>query len=212
MMLTLEKQLINYIKNQLQTNTDAAHNLGHLKRVARMCEKIQKHEGGNVDVLLVSSYFHDIVSLPKNSPVRHCSSQLAAKKTLQILQSNFPFFPVDLYSAVEEAIICHSYSANISPKSIEAKILQDADRIDALGAIGLARIFYISGKLDQELFDLDDPFANNRDLDDKKYALDHFYTKLFNLAKKMNTAEGKRIAEKRTAILLNYINNLAEEI
>jgi len=211
-MINLEEKLVHYINNELQENSDAAHNLGHLKRVACMCKTIQKQEGGNIDVLLVSSYFHDIVSLPKNSPARHCSSKLAAKKALQILHTDFPSFPHHLYSAVEEAIVCHSYSANIAPGSIEAKILQDADRIDALGAIGLARVFYIAGKLEQDLFDPDDPFAKKRELNDRKFALDHFYTKLFHLPQKMNTSEGKRIAEKRADVLINYINSLSQEI
>lgn len=208
----LEQRIIQFLKETLSGNVDAAHDLGHLMRVANNCKHIQKHEGGNPDIILVASYFHDIVSLPKNAPDRHRSSQLAAQKTLTILAEHFPEFPARHYAAVEEAIVCHSYSANIKPSSIEAKIVQDADRLDALGAVGLARTFYIAGKLNTKLFNSDDPFAEQRSLNDKEYALDHFYTKLLKLPDTMNTGEGKRIAKKRSQFLLSYIDNLRQEL
>lgn len=208
----LEQRIIQFLKVTLNGNVDAAHDLGHLMRVASNCKHIHKHEGGNPDVILVASYFHDIVSLPKNAPDRHRSSLLAAQKTLTILAEHFPDFPAQYYAAVEEAIVCHSYSANIKPNSIEAKIVQDADRLDALGAVGLARTFYIAGKLNLTLFDIDDPFAEQRALNDKEYALDHFYTKLLILPDTMNTGEGKRIAKTRSEFLLNYIQNLRQEL
>lgn len=208
----LEQRIVQFLKGTFNDNVDAAHDLGHLTRVASNCKNIHKHEGGNADVILVASYFHDIVSLPKNAPDRHRSSQLAAQKTLTLLAEHFPDFPAHLYDAVEEAIVCHSYSANVKPESIEAKIVQDADRLDALGAVGLARTFYIAGKLNLTLFDIDDPFAEQRALNDKAYALDHFYTKLLKLPDTMNTGEGKRIAETRAEFLINYIQNLRQEL
>ncbi|WP_233420512.1 HD domain-containing protein [Xenorhabdus nematophila] len=148
----------------------------------------------------------------KNSPERHKSSEFAAKKTISIVKDYFKEVPVSKYGIIEEAIVSHSYSANIKPVSIEAKILQDSDRIDALGAVGLARVFYIAGKLNQKLFDLDDPFATHRELDDKVYALDHFYTKLLKLPITMNTKKGKEIAEVQSDFLLAYIEKLKKEI
>ncbi|MCP5995663.1 HD domain-containing protein, partial [Klebsiella pneumoniae] len=104
------------------------------------------------------------------------SSRLAARKTREILSRDFPDFPPDRYAAVEHAIEAHSFSAGIAPQSLEAKIVQDADRLEALGAIGLARVFAVSGALGTALFDADDPFAGARALDDKAFALDHFQT------------------------------------
>src|SRR5690606_35255761 len=110
-----------------------------------------------------------------------------AEKTLAILQSSFPDFPADRCPAAFYAIEAHSFSAGIPARTEEAKIVQDADRMEALGAIGLVRVFAVSGALNTILFDADDPFADRRELDDKKYALDHFQCKLLRLAGTMQT-------------------------
>lgn len=107
----------------------------------------------------------------------------------------FPTFPEDRLPAVSHAIEAHSFSAKISPTTIEAKIVQDADRLEALGAIGLARVFAVSGALGVALFDAEDPFAQRRVLDDRQYALDHFQTKLLQLPLTMQTNHGRYLAQ-----------------
>ena len=210
--MALETKIFNFLKKQISENKDSAHDLGHLKRVAEKSKHIHKHEGGNLDVIIIASYFHDIVSLPKDSLIRHHSSNFAAQKTIKILKDHFKEIPTSLYGHIADVIRSHSYSANIKPNTIEAKIIQDADRLDALGAIGLARVFYIAGKLGQKLYNHDDPFASERPLNDKMYALDHFYTKLLRLPETINTNEGRIMAEERVAYLSEYIEKLKEEI
>ena len=167
---------------------DAAHDIAHFHRVWMTAQGIMADEDSDPLVVLTACYFHDIVSLPKNHPERSHSSRLAARKTREILSRDFPDFPPDRYAAVEHAIEAHSFSAGIAPQSLEAKIVQDADRLEALGAIGLARVFAVSGALGAALFDADDPFAGTRELDDKAFALDHFQTKLLRLPDTMQTA------------------------
>lgn len=210
--MELENKIINFLKKEISNNKDAAHDLGHLTRVAEKSKHIQKHEGGNLDVIIISSYFHDIVSLPKDSVMRHCSSTFAAQKTIKILKEHFKEISSSLYGQISDVIRSHSYTSGIKPITIEAKIIQDADRLDALGAIGLARVFYIAGALGQKIYSEEDPFAMERSLDDKKYALDHFYTKLLKLSDTFNTNEGRNMAKKRSAFLSSYIENLKEEI
>lgn len=157
-------------------------------------------------------YFHDIVSLPKNHPERSRSSMMAAEKTLAILQSSFTDFPADRYAAVSHAIEAHSFSAAIPPRTLEAKIVQDADRLESLGAIGLARVFAVAGALNTILFDADDPFADRRALDDRKYALDHFQCKLLHLPETMQTAAGRAMAQHNARFLVEFMAKISAEL
>lgn len=97
-------------------------------------------------------------------------------------------------------------------KALEAKIVQDADRLEALGAIGLARVFAVSGALGAALFDADDPFAGTRELDDKAFALDHFQTKLLRLPDTMQTARGRELARHNADFLIQFMAKLSAEL
>ncbi len=191
---------------------DAAHDLSHFRRVWATATQLAAGEEVDRLVLLTACYFHDIVSLPKNHPERSRSSMMAAEKTLAILQSAFADFPADRYPAVSHAIEAHSFSAKIAPETLEAKIVQDADRLEALGAIGLARVFAVSGALGVALFDAEDPFARQRGLDDKQYALDHFQTKLLTLPSTMQTEQGRHLAQHNADFLLTYMAKLSAEL
>lgn len=121
-------------------------------------------------------------------------------------------FPAEKIEAVCHAIAAHSFSAQIAPLTTEAKIVQDADRLEALGAIGLARVFAVSGALGLALFDGEDPFAQHRPLDDKRYALDHFQTKLLKLPQTMQTARGKQLAQHNAQFLVEFMAKLGAEL
>lgn len=191
---------------------DAAHDISHFRRVWQSAQHIMAKETADPLVVLTACYFHDIVSLPKNHPERSRSSQLAAQKTHQILAAFFPDFPASRFSAVAHAIEAHSFSANIAPQTQEAKIVQDADRLEALGAIGLARVFAISGSLGVALFDANDPFADHRPLNDKAWALDHFQTKLLRLPDTMQTEKGRELARHNAEFLLQFMAKLSAEL
>lgn len=124
----------------------------------------------------------------------------------------FAQFPAEKIEAVCHAIAAHSFSAQIAPLTTEAKIVQDADRLEALGAIGLARVFAVSGALGLALFDGEDPFAQHRPLDDKRYALDHFQTKLLKLPQTMQTARGKQLAQHNAQFLVEFMAKLGAEL
>lgn len=193
-------------------HNDKAHDLAHLQRVWASAQKIMVGTTADPLVVLTACYFHDVVNLPKNHPERHLASRYAADETLRVLKSDFPTFPATLYSAVSHAVEAHSFSAGIPAETLEAKIVQDADRLESLGAIGLARVFYTSGALGRSLFDSQDPFARERPLDDVRWALDHFQKKLLGLPATMHTDQGRALAEYHATFLVDYMARLSSEL
>lgn len=194
-----------------QGQSDAAHDIGHLRRVWANCRRIARAEGGaDLEILLAGAYLHDLVNLPKNAANRHEASRLSAEAAVTWLRSTT--FAANKLDAVHHAIAAHSFSAGIAPQTPEARILQDADRLEALGAIGLARMFAVAGQLGVALFDQDDPLAQHRALDDRAFALDHLEVKLFPLVETMQTATGRDMAEERADWVAAFRSRLLREI
>ena len=191
---------------------DKAHDIAHFRRVWKTAQHIMQGTEADPLVVLTACYFHDVVNLPKNHPQRHLASSKAAVETRRILSEDFIDFPVELHNAVAHAIQAHSFSAGIKPETLEARIVQDADRLESLGAIGLARVFYTSGALGRALFDSDDPLGRDRQLDDASWTLDHFQKKLLRRPDTMQTAEGKRLAQHNVAFLVTYMAKLCAEL
>lgn len=191
---------------------DKAHDIAHFRRVWQTARALMTTCPANPLVVLAACYFHDIVNLPKNHPERAQASALAAQEALRILRDAFPTFPATLHEGVAHAIQAHSFSAAVAPLTPEARIVQDADRLESLGAIGLARVFYVSGALGRALFDDSDPLAEQRDLDDLRYALDHFQKKLLTLPDTMQTAPGRELARHNANFLVHYMAKLCAEL
>lgn len=189
---------------------DGAHDIAHIGRVFRNAMRIHASEGGDDRVLAAAVLLHDCVSVEKNSPLRASASRLAAEKASGIL-AGLGWEPLTI-EAVCHAIAAHSFSAGIAPETLEAKILQDADRLDAIGMIGVARCFYTAGRMASGLYDPVDPKAERRPFDDRSYAVDHFPAKLFQLAGGFQTETGRRLAEERDRRLHLFHDLFIEEI
>ncbi|MEO8241127.1 MAG: HD domain-containing protein [bacterium] len=191
--------------------SDGAHDLGHLRRVWANCRLIAMDEAGaDLEVLQAAAAFHDLVNLPKSDADRAKASTLSAAAALAYLTTSD--FPAHKLPAVAHAIAAHSFSAAIPPETVDARILQDADRLEALGAIGLARMFYVAGAMGGQLFDPDDPLARRRPLDDRRFALDHLETKLFKLPGTMQTATGRAMAEANAEWMASFRTRLLAEL
>lgn len=188
---------------------DSGHDEGHFLRVVR--NALWFGEGGNVDVIVIASLLHDLVNVPKDSPDRCNASYLSADKALNELSTRYAI-PLDLGGKIHHAIFAHSFSANIEPKTLEAKAVQDADRLDSLGPLGIARLFAVSGSMGRTLFHPTDPLAENRELDEIKYGLDHFAIKLGKLYRTMNTGRGMTLAWDLTHQMHNFIISLIMQI
>lgn len=189
---------------------DGSHDLAHIHRVFRNAMRIHGQEGGNGTVLAASVLLHDCVAVEKNSPLRAQASRLAAEKACGLLR-DLRWEETDI-EAVAHAILAHSFSANIAPETLEAKILQDADRLDAIGMVGAARCFYIAGRMGSALYDPEDPLAENRPLDDRRFAIDHFENKLFKLADGFQTQAGRQLAKERHERLQQVLTLFLDEI
>lgn len=198
------------IPHTVAERLDGSHDVSHLHRVWSNVCAIRDIEGGDHQILLAATLLHDCVSVEKNSPFRSSASRLAAVKATELLAEMG--WDEERTQAVAHAIESHSYSADITPTSLEAKILQDADRLDALGMVGVARLFYVSGRMGSHLYDPADPQAQQRNLDDKRFAVDHFKTKIFTLAQGFQTAAGRHMAQVRHARAERFLLEFMEEI
>ncbi len=204
--------IVDSIKSESKEimDNDSAHDFDHVMRVYKNAQKICKKEKANEKLVLCSALLHDIVSYPKSDKRSKSSSTESAQKSKLILKKyNFSKEEIIIIS---DAIRDHSFSQNKIPKSIVGKILQDADRLDAIGAIGIARVFATGGSLKRPFYNIDDPFCKTRKPDDKIWTVDHFYQKLLKLESLMNTKSGKMEAQKRTKVIKEFLNQLKKEL
>ena len=200
--------LKNIVKKRMEN--DSAHDFEHTMRVYKNAQKICKKEKANEKLVLSAALLHDIVSYPKSDKRSKTSSIESAKKSKKILEKlNFSKEEITIISG---AILDHSFSQNKIPKTIEGKILQDADRLDALGALGIARVFATGGSLKRPFYNIDDTFCKKRTPDDHAWTIDHFFQKLLKLESLMNTKSGKVDAKKRTRVLTEFLNHLKQEL
>ncbi|MDD1966040.1 HD domain-containing protein [Pseudomonas putida] len=198
------------IPHTVAERADGSHDVSHLHRVWSNVCAIRDKEGGDHQILLAATLLHDCVAVEKNSPFRASASRLAAAKASELLAEMG--WDEERTQAVAHAIEAHSYSANITPTTLEAKILQDADRLDAIGMVGVARLFYVSGRMGSHLYDPADPQSLRRELDDKRFAVDHFTTKIFTLAQGFQTRPGREMAQVRHERAKRFLREFMEEI
>ena len=189
---------------------DGAHDEAHLLRVWKNVENIMAQEGGDIELLLAATLLHDCIWVDKASPERRLASRYAARKAGKVLSGMG--WKAGRIEQVCHAIEAHSFSAAIEPASLEVRILQDADRLDAIGFIGVARCMHLAGARGVSIYQPGDPAAAVRPLDDRSYALDHFQTKLLTLGSGFRTRVGRELAAVRAARLRAFYDGLLAEI
>jgi uncharacterized protein len=194
---------------------DPAHDLAHLKRVVKTTHQLTHEEHANPQITYPAAWFHDFINIPKNDPRRSIASRLSAEAAIEYLRS-VHFADESILLKIAHAIEAHSYSANIEPQTLEAAIVQDADRLDGLGAIGIARVFTVGGLLQRKLYHDQNPFGEpelgTRVFNDLEFTLDHFYVKLFKTAQTLKTKSGQREGQRRVQIMEEYLSHLKDEI
>jgi uncharacterized protein len=190
--------------------SDPAHDWAHVERVAANARLIAQGLEVDLPCLLAAVYCHDLVNLPKDHPERKNASTLAAEKAGPLLAS--AGYSTSEIHQIQQYIIEHSFSKGLKPSSLEASILQDADRLDALGAIGILRCAAVNTQMKSSFYHLEDPFARARELNDREFMLDHYSVKLFKLPELMNTPNAKKEAASRVEFMRQFLEVLGREV
>ncbi|RLF22164.1 MAG: phosphohydrolase [Thermoprotei archaeon] len=191
--MSLELQVMDYVKKALKGMEP--HGFEHTMRVYKLTMKLAQAYQGKVDleVLKLAALLHDI-GRPLEETVKEHHAIISSRIAREVLREYGA--RDEIIERIVEAIISHSYSLKIRPRTLEAMILSDADKLDAMGAIGIARCFMESGKRGRSL----------------EESLKHFYEKLLRLKDMMYTEEAKSLAEKRHKFMVEFLKQLREEI
>lgn len=191
-----------------RADDDPAHDVAHAERVALWTLRLAPRVSHRLAI--AAALLHDSVNVRKDSPDRARASELCAAEAVRLLPALG--FSDEETATIADAIRTHSYSRGETPTSELGCALQDADRLETLGALGLCRVLSTGTRLGARYFEALDPWAERRGLDDRRYSVDHFFTKLLGLADTMLTPMGQREARARTAYLLTFLEQLGREI
>ncbi|APR82575.1 metal-dependent phosphohydrolase [Minicystis rosea] len=191
-------------------NGDPGHDFAHVERVMKSCTRIAESVGADLSIVLPAALLHDVINVPKNHPDRAAASAKAAEEARDILR-DAGYAPAEI-ERIAVVITEHSYSLGKAPSCLESAVLQDADRLDALGAVGIMRTVTCGCKMGARYYDAAEPFAKTRPLDDERNTLDHFYVKLLKLADTMNTEIARREAARRTELMHAFLRQAEGEI
>ena len=199
------------VKERFTGVADMAHGWEHVDRMYQLALRIVEREGGNRFIVGAAALMHD---LGRSAPAeqRH-HADISVELAQDILQKHG--VPEQEQREIIHAILAHSFSLNKEPETIEACIVRDADRLDALGAIGILRWAVVSQQRSTQrtrLYDADDPMGERHALDDRIYALDHFFIKLLKLQETMTTATGRALAHQRTEFMRTYLEEFRREL
>ena len=204
----LESLLIKLARERAPKD-DLSHDFLHVLRVLRMAKRVAKEYGADLDVIVPAALFHDIVMYPKNDPRSKRAAEESAEVAEEVL-SAVEGYPKDKIPKVKEAIASHSYGHGKAPESLEAKILYDADKLEATGAIAIARVFASSQQMLRSFYEEKDPLAQHRERS-RAYALD-FLQELLEINNTLHTPLAKQIAERRRAFLKAFLDEFKQEL
>src|SRR5688572_8948748 len=189
---------------------DPGHDVHHALRVALDTVRVGREEGVPPRLCAAAALLHDIVPVAKDSPDRPRASVLCAAEAARLLAARG--WSPEESALVAAAVRDHSFSRGAVPDSPLGRALQDADRLDALGALGVLRTVSTGVLMGADYFDPADPWARSRPLDDRAHSVDHFFVKLLRLPSTMRTAAGRREAERRARFMEEFLRQLGTEI
>lgn len=196
---------------------DTAHDYHHVLRVLRLAERIGRAEGADMEILRTAALLHDI-GRPEEIRDGVCHAQVGAEKAREILSD----WPPDRVEAVAHAIATHRFRNDAAPRTLEAKVLYDADKLDCIGAIGVARAYAIGGLMGQRLWaEVSDDYVQARrenrllargDLSSNHTPVHEFAFKLSNIKDSLFTATAREMAEERHRFMHQFFDRLGAEV
>ena len=200
---------------QYYEESDPAHGFDHVLRVWKLARRIGLEEGADMEILRAAVLLHDIGRAAETRS-GECHAQAGARMARQILSG----YSRERVDRVVQAIAQHRFRGEQEPNSLEAKVLYDADKLDALGAVGVARAYAIAGLCHQRLWARVDasyqhrrPSAGREDLRAAEHTPVHEYSfKLARLEKRMYTGTGKRLARERHRYMAAFFERLEREV
>lgn len=221
-MNTVESQILaqtfEQARAKLSQTPDPAHGWEHVQRVYYLALYIAEREGADRFITGMAALLHDIGrAVPQELAKEHEKKLHHAELSEAFATGLLRAYNVGeaREQAILHAIRAHSFSLGVQPETLEARAVRDADRLDALGAIGIMR-WAITGAVrytpETLSYHPDDPFAAHHTPDDRRYMLDHFYQKLLLLEETMLTETGRQLARPRTAFMHAFLKQLRQEL
>ncbi len=194
-------------------SNEPAHDFFHVERVitnARAIARGERLPPASEAVVVTAALLHELFTLPKNHPDSANAGDRCAADARELLRELDA--PPSLIEAASSAIRDHSFSKGVVPQALESRVLQDADRLDAIGAIGLARMWATCADMKRPFYSPVDPFCTTRAPDDKLWGLDHVFKKLLAIPARLHTDTARSLAEDRVAFLRLYVDQLRSEL
>ncbi len=206
------KDRLTEIARERQVKGDPSHDFHHVMRVLHLAIKIAKKEKADLEVVIPAILFHDTVVYAKDSPQSVNETDESAEVAGQILADTK--FPTEKIEQVKTCIRECSYSKGIMAETIEGKVVQDADRLESVGAISIMRTFASGGQMNRTFYYAEDPFRENTKAEGRVAAtgLDLFYSRLLPVGETMRTETGKKMAVRRTKFLHTFLKEFRKEL
>ena len=195
---------------------ELAHDGHHVQRVTSWCMRLAPEAGADIELAGATGLVHDLVFVPKDSAERATGGERSAAAAPAVL-AEAGYHPNEI-AAVAEAVRTSSWSRGLAPTGPLGRVLQDADRLDAIGALGVLRTaacgqFMSRPERPGRFYDPGDPLhLSDRPLDDRTQVLDHLFAKLLTLSDGMHTATAKAEAARRHAWMQAFLGQLASEL
>jgi len=194
---------------RLYDGADAAHDFDHVLRVLALAERIAQAEGADVEIVRAAALLHD-VARAETAGTGECHAQAGAERAREVLCGH----PPGRVEAVAHAIAAHRFRGSLAPATLEAQVLFDADKLDAIGAVGIARAYAVGGQRNSRLWAAVSPDYTEGDLSNERdhTAVHEFVFKLSRLTDGMHTETGRAIAQERHAYMVAFFQRLDQEV